>query len=123
MLRAALPAPPLRRPLTFAWDVVAAASELPALRQLAATATSANSARLAIPSGLAASLATGAYTVRMNVTNWLGVTSEWLPCAGWRCRRRCCLLPAGLQPTTSQNLEKAPWGAPGPVSVQTPGLS
>ncbi|KAL4419691.1 hypothetical protein ABPG75_006789 [Micractinium tetrahymenae] len=64
------------RPLTYAWDFTAAASELPALRQLALDATSKGSPRLVIPSALAASLAQGTYTLQMNVTNWLGMTSS-----------------------------------------------
>ncbi len=68
--------PPRCRPLAYAWDIPAAASDLTTLRQLAANASSANSPRLSVPPGLTASLATGVYTVGMNVTNWLGVTSE-----------------------------------------------
>lgn len=74
----------LCRPLTYAWDFTAAASQLPALRQLALDATSSSSPRLVIPPALAGSLSQGAYTVQMNVTNWLGMTSEQKRRAGCR---------------------------------------
>ena len=72
------------RPVTFAWQVMAAASQRAALDELAAAATDSSSPRLVVPGTTALALAAGTYTARLTVENWLGANGEGRA-AGRRC--------------------------------------
>lgn len=67
-------APTVCRPLTFAWEIRNAASQLTVLQNLAAEATDRNSPRLVLPAATVAVLAQGRYEVHLNATNWLGAS-------------------------------------------------